>query len=89
MGDGCLIEEATGPLETGSKGVLEPCFFKSKKGSNTFNSPFQKCLSRQKTTLEFILKGSGESYLCIAFVGFQNTGEGRCCWSAVNSALTH
>lgn len=35
--------EATEPLETGSNGVLEPCFFKSRKGSNTFNSPFQKC----------------------------------------------
>lgn len=35
--------EAIEPLETGSKGVLEPCFFKSRKGSNTSNSPFQKC----------------------------------------------
>jgi len=35
----------------GSKGVLEPCIFKSRIGSNTFNSSYQKCQAERNCSV--------------------------------------
>lgn len=73
-----MIAEATGPLETVvAKGYWTLAFFFLRpEKAEILLSPLSKN-ARQKRTLEFILKGSGESYLCVGFVGFPSTGEGR------------
>lgn len=59
--------KATGPLGTVvAKGYWNLAILRAEKAAILVNSPFQKC----RKELEFILKGSGESSLCIAFVGF-------------------
>lgn len=69
MGDGCLIMEATGPLEAVvEKEYWNLAFVRAKKGAILLTPPSKN--GRQKRTPEFILKGSLESYLCVAFFGF-------------------
>lgn len=61
--------EATAPLETVvAKGYWNLAFLRAEEAAVLSTPPSKN--ARQRRTLEFILKGSGESYLCIAFVGF-------------------
>lgn len=69
MGDECSMVETTEPLETCSKGVYWNLAFLRAEKAAILLTPSSRN-ARQRRTPEFFLKASGESYLCLAFVGF-------------------